>query len=192
MKITTAAMIVMACSLGAFSPMTASAQHENHSTKSAPSHASAAGKKAMPSDHMMMANEPHHVLAMAYHRNLAAFTRALQDRSERPGAINVEFTRSAVTEMRRSFDQMQLHHAAHMKTMSPEMHTSMNAMMQQMETHHAELNTQIAVLEREAQLTTPDAKIIASVAANIHTHLDAMEKLHRDGSGNKMKMKTKM
>ena len=136
----------------------------------------------MSGHHMMMASEPHHVLARAYHQNLAVFARALQEQAARPGALNIEFTRSAVSEMRRSFDQMQSHHQEHMKTMSPEMHASMSEMMQQMETHRTELNTQLKVLEREAQSSTSDVKAIATAAADIHKHLDAMDRMHRNGS----------
>ncbi len=184
--------LAMTLSLGAIDPTTASAQHESHSAKNAPSKTTATGKKAMSGHHMMAASEPHHVLAMAYHQNLLVFAKALQKQTARPGAVNIEFTRSAVTEMRRSFDQMSSHHQEHMKTMSPEMHASMNEMMQQMEAHRTELNTQLAALEREAESSTPDAKIIAAAAAEIHRHLDAMDRMHRDGSVTTKKTKASM
>lgn len=184
--------LAMTLSLGAIDPTTALAQHGNHSAKSAPSQATATGKKTMSGHHMMMTNEPHHVLAKAYHQNLAVFAKALEEQAARPGAVNVDFTRSAVTEMRRSFDQMQRHHQEHMKTMTPEMHASMVAMMQQMETHRTELNTQLAVLEREAESSTSDAKIIAAAAANIQKHLDAMDRMHRDGPVTTKKTKASM
>ena len=43
---------------------------------------------------------------MAYHQNRAAFAKAVQGQTARANSVNVEFARAAVTEMRRSFDQM--------------------------------------------------------------------------------------
>ena len=68
----------------------------------------------------------------------------------------------------------------------------MSAMMQQMETHHIELNTQLTALEQEVESATPDAKKVSTLAGSIHTHLDAMSKMHQDNKGSKMKMKMKM
>ena len=142
---------------------------------------------------MMMANEPHHVLAMAYHQNLAAFAKVLHEQTARASSVNVEFARAAVAEMRRSSDQMKQHHQEHMQTMSAEMRAKMSGqmseMMQQMETHHTELNTQLTALEQEVQATTPDAKKVSTLAASVHTHLDAMSKMHQGGKSSKMKMK---
>lgn len=152
----------------------------------------AQGKKGMAHDHMMMAHEPHHALAMAYHQNLAAFAKALHDQTAGASSVNVEFARAAVTEMRRSFDQMKEHHQEHMQTMSAEMHTKMSAMMPQMETHQTELNTQLMALEQEVQAGTPDAKKVATLAASVNAHLDAMSKMHQGSKGSKMKMKMKM
>ena len=55
---------------------------------------------------MMMANERRHVLAMVYHQNLAAFAKALHEQTARANSVNVEFARAAVTDMRRSSDQI--------------------------------------------------------------------------------------
>ena len=192
MKTKVISTILMALSLGAFSAM-AMAQHAGHSTKKAPSKSATQGKKEMSHDQMMMANEPHHVLAMAYHQNLAAFAKDLQEQTARASSVNVEFARAAVAEMRRSFDQMKQHHQEHMQTMSAEMHTKMSGqmsgMMQQMETHQTELNTQLTALEQEVQLSTPDAKKVAALAASVNSHLDAMSKMHQGSQGSKMKMK---
>jgi len=184
MKTKVISTILMALSLGAFSAMATTAQ-----TKKAQSRSAAQGKKEMSHDQMMMANEPHHVLAMAYHQNLAAFAKALHEQTARASSVNVEFARAAVTEMRRSFDQMKQHHQEHMQTMSAEMHTKMSGMMQQMETHQTELNTQLTALEQEIQSATPDAKKVSTLAASVNSHLDAMSKMKQGGKGSKMKMK---
>ncbi|MBK5292225.1 MAG: hypothetical protein JJE04_11175 [Acidobacteriia bacterium] len=62
----------------------------------------------MPGDHLMMAmaNEPHHVPAMAYHQNLATFAKRLHKQAMGASSVNVEFAQAAVAEMRRSFGQM--------------------------------------------------------------------------------------
>ena len=133
--------------------------------------------KEMSHDQMKMTNEPHHVLAMAYRQNLAAFAKVLQQQTAGAASVNIEFARAAVTEMRRSFDQMKQHHQEHMGTMSAEMHTKMSGMMKQMEAHQTELNTQLMALEQEVQLSTPDAKKVATLAASVNSHIAAMSKL---------------
>lgn len=188
MKTKVISTILLALSLGAFSAM-AIAQHASHSTKKAPSQSATQGKKEMPHDQMMMANEPHHALAMAYHQNMATFAKALQEQTARASSVNVEFARAAVAEMRRSCDQMKQHHQGHMQTMSTEMHTKMSGMMKQMETHQTELNTQLTALEQEVQLSTPDAKKVSTLAASVNSHLDAMSKMKQGNKGSKMKMK---
>lgn len=182
----------MALSLGAFSTV-AIAQHEGHSTKKDPFQPATQSKIDMLHNHMMMANEPHHVLAMAYHQNLTAFAKALHEQTAGASSVNIEFARAAVAEMRRSFDRMKQHHQKHMQTMSAEMHTKMSGqmseMMQQMVTHQTELNTRLTALEQEVQLSTPDAKKVAALAASVSSHLDSMSKMHQGAQGSKMKMK---
>ena len=126
---------------------------------------------------------------MAYHQNLAAFAKALHEQTAGASSVNVEFARAAVAEMRPSFDRMKQHHQEHMQTMSAEMHTKMSGMMQQMETHQNELNTQLTALEQEVQAATPDAKKVAALAASVSSHLAAMSKMHQGSQGSKMKMK---
>ena len=106
--------ILVALLLGALSAMTAIAQ-----TKKVQSQPATQGMKEMSHDHMMMAmaNEPHHVLAMAYKDNLVSFAKALRQEAAKATAVNPEFARAAVAEMKRSFEQMQEHHQDHMKTM---------------------------------------------------------------------------
>ena len=186
MKTKVISMILMALSLGAFSAMATTAQ-----TKKVSSQSATQGKKELPHDHMMMdmTNEPHHVLAMAYRQNLATFAKALHEQTTGASSVNVEFARAAVAGMRGSFDQMKQHHQEHMQTMSAEMHTKMSGMMQQMETHQNELNTQLTALEQEVQSATPDAKKVTTLAAGVSSHLDAMSNMHQGSQGSKMTMK---
>lgn len=133
-----------------------------------------------------MANEPHHVLAMAYHQSLVVFAKALQNQTQKAGSVDVEFARAAVSEMRRSHGEMKQHHQGHMRTMSAEMTATMSGMMQRRETHEAELNTRLTALEQEVQSATPDAKRVSTLAASVHSHLDAMSKMKPGSKGTKM------
>ncbi len=184
MKTKVIATIVMALTLGALSGTPAIAQ-----TNKGQAHSTTQGKKGMSHDRMVMAmaNEPHHVLAMAYHQNLATFAKALHEQTARASSVNVKFARAAVAEMRRSYDQMNAHHQEHMQTMSAEVKTKMSGMMKQMETHRSELNAQLMALEQEVQSATADPKKVSTLAASVLTHLDAMSKMHQGSQGSKMK-----
>ena len=192
MKTKEISTILVTLSLGAFSAMASSVDYESRSTQKVQSPSATQGMKTMShdhSDHMMMANEAHHVLAMAYHQNLVTFAKALHEQTEHASTVNVEFARTAVSEMRRSFGEMKLHHEEHVKTMSAEMHKKMSEMRKQMETHHTELITILAALEKEVQSATPDAKKVSTLAASVHTHCDAMTKMNHSDHEHEMKMK---
>lgn len=162
----------------------------NAQSRGVTAHPASQGKQAMPHAHMMdMGNEPHHVLSMAYHHNLATFAGALRDLTAKATSVNVDFARSASSEMRRSFDQMKQHHQECMQTMSAEQHAMMKDAMEQMDTHHTELNNQLTALDREVQLDAPDPKKVSALAVSITSHLDAMAKMMPGGKGSMTKMK---
>ena len=173
MKTRTVASISMILTLGALTAVAATTQHSDPAKKPAMQ-----AKMSMSHDRMKMASEPHHVLAMAYHQNLAAFAKALHEQTTTAGPLNLDFARAAVSEMRRSFDQMKQHHQEHMKGMSTEMHTKMSGMMEKMGTGQAEMNTQLTDLEQELLSTTPDAKKVSALADRVHTRLAEMAKMH--------------
>src|ERR1017187_7548209 len=168
MKTKSVSIIVVTSALMFTSAMGAIAQDMPHGQMKQPQ----SGKMDMSMmDMSKMMQEPHHVLAMAYQQNLAAFAKALHEQTAQATSVNVEFASAAVAEMRRSFDQMQQHHQQHMKT------------------HRTELNTQLTALEQEVQSATPDAKKVSTLAADVQTHLDAMSKMHDGMQAGKMKMK---
>lgn len=136
-------------------------------------------------DMSSMMNEPHHLLAMAYGRNIGTFAKALQDHATASNTLNVEFVRTAVAEMKRSLDQLEKHHKEHMQTMSEDMRSKMSAMMTEMEMHRSKLKDAVAVLERDVKADTPDAKRLAADSAEVLKHLDEMSKVHGD-KGHKM------
>lgn len=176
MKTRTLSTISMILTLGALSATAATPEQAGSASKPA------MGKMDMSHDHMMMTTEPHHVLAMAYHQNLAAFAKALHEQATSAGTLNIDFARTAVSEMRRSFDQMKQHHKEHMEGMSAEMHAKMGAkmsgMMDKMQTHQADLNTQLTALEQEVNSSSPDAKKISTLAGGIHARLAEMTAMH--------------
>ena len=133
----------------------------------------------------MMA-EPHHVLAMAYMQNLGEFTHALHHQAEAASPLDADFARSAVDEIKRSFDEMEKHHGEHMKTMSAEMRSHMEMMMKDMDTHRAMIKDAVGALDRDVQSDHIDAKKVAADCAVVLEHLDAMSKVHGDKKPMKM------
>ncbi len=172
MKTRTVASISMILALGAMTTVAATAEQE---TATKPK---AHDTMGMSHDQMKMASEPHHVLAMAYHQNLAAFAKALHEQTMAAGPLNLDFARAAVSEMRRSFDQMKQHHQEHMKGMSADQHAKMTGMMEKMGSGQAKMNTQITDLEQELLAATPDAKKVSDLAGRLHKHLGDMAKMH--------------
>ena len=136
---------------------------------------------------MGMAGDPHHALAMAYHRNVINFARVLRNQTARSKAVNVEFARAAVAEIRHSSDEMTKHHKEHMDTMSAEMRDKMKTMMAQMAKHETEFNDQLTALEREVQLATPDPKKVSTLAGSLLNQVDAMSKMKHGARTNQMK-----
>ena len=158
------ATVLMTLSLGAFSAMA--------------SQSAAPAKRAMSHDHMMMAAEPHHVLAMAYHQNLLAFTKALQEQTARSSSVNVDFARAAVAEMRHSFDQMQQHHQAQKAMMADHMTPPMSETMQRMETQLTALGEHLTALESEVGAATPDPKKVSSHTSAVLKQCADMSAMH--------------
>ena len=145
-------------------------------------------KKTTPSKHgsmnmSEMMREPHHVLAVAYKDNLTTFTKALNAQAKQGGPINTEFAKAAVAEIRRSFDQMNLHLQDHMTAMGSKVSMSMHGMEGQMETHLAPMREHLGELETEIQSATPDPKKVAEHTSEMLKHLNAVSAMHRQGKG---------
>jgi hypothetical protein len=148
---------------------------------SAETQAATSSTAATPQDKKVMASEPHYVLATAYHECMLTFANALHGQTVNGGLVNVEFARDAVGEMRRDFDQMKKYNEKYMATISAEVRAKTTATMQELETHRADLNAQLTALEAEVKLDKPDAKKIATLAASVQTHLDAMSLVSQSG-----------
>ncbi len=132
---------------------------------------------------------PHHALAAAYRNNLATFARAVQEQAKRAKSIDLDLARPAVAEMRRSYDQMQVHHKAQMTLMSSNMtsmagdsskhstSTSMMPMMQTMETHMTGLAEHLSALEAEVRISVPLPTKVSAHTAEILKHSDGLSEL---------------
>ncbi len=136
---------------------------------------------------------PHQALAMAYGETLATFARAVQRQASGSKTVDVDLARPAVVEMRRSFDQMQQHHQAHMSMMGDDMKSTMGsdmkqpksgamkpmaADMKQMEANMATTGEHLTKLEAAAGMNTPSPKDVAAHAAEIVKHCAAMSRMH--------------
>lgn len=170
-------MVFAALALALTGVIGAAAQHQHSTQNDQP--------KSGPMDMSKMKQEPHHVLAMAYVQNLAAFAKALRDQAHLTRTVDAEFARAAVGEMRRSFDSMQQHMADHMKSMPAEMQ-SHGSMMQGMDMHLSGIKQSLSALEREIQADMPSASKISSSAGDIVKHIEEMAQSHGDHKDHKM------
>lgn len=187
------AVILVASALLAlsFAGAPALAQHEQHGgQKPASKQEQKPGQQQPHQGHDMagidmskMMQEPHHLLAMAHHESMAAFAKTLSQHAGQTGAFDAEFARNAVAELRRNFDQMMRHHQEHMEAMSAAARTQMDAMMKQMEPHHAKVKEQLEALERETGMEKPDRARITQHAAELIKHLGEMSGMHGGHAG---------
>ncbi len=173
--------------------VSAAASSQQEHSGMAPASKPAQGKmsKDQPGMHGMMdmstmKQEPHHLLAMAYKDNLVSFAKALHQGANQTKPVGPEFARAAVAEMRRSFDQMQQHHQAHMKTMDEKMTSQMADMMKQMDTHQAAIQEHLTALEKSVQDVAPDAKAVSEHVAAVLKQCEGMSKMHSGAMEHKM------
>ena len=112
----------------------------------------------------------HHVLAMAYRDNLVTFAKALQGQVTHSKTVDLDLARPAVAEMRRSFEQLQQHHQAHMQMMTmmgDSAKAPMAGAMQHMDTHLSALGEHLTALEAEVNGSAPDPKKVSDHTAEI-------------------------
>ena len=187
MKKRISASILMTLVLGVLSAAIVAAQ--SPATPATPAQPATPSKVATPHNQMMMVSEPNYVMATAYHDGLSSFARALHGQAVGAKTVNVDFARAAVTEMRRDFDMMKKYNEAYMKTISAEVRANTATMMQELETHRADLHVQLTALEKEVALDVPDTKKVATLATAVQTHLDAMAKLDDGNPAGKLTFK---
>ena len=129
MRVTTRALLsATAIMLVLVIPSAAWAQHKH--TLSAQKQA---GMPGMTTEMSKMMESPHHLLMTAHMKSMSEFAKALRDQAVKPEALDVEFARAAVAELRHCLDAMEAIHQKHMETMSAEMKSKMQMMMEKMD-----------------------------------------------------------
>ncbi|MDQ5847114.1 MAG: hypothetical protein M3539_17645 [Acidobacteriota bacterium] len=169
-------------------PAAAWAQHKH--TQSGPKKPGMAGMKT---EMAKMMQSPHHLLMTAHMKSMSEFARALRDQAVKPEALDVEFARAAVAELRHNLDAMEAIHQKHMETMSAEMKSKMKMMMETMEKDRSMVKDQVSALETDVLADTPDSKQVAAHANALLKHFGMMAKMHGGSkAGKKMALKKKM
>ena len=168
-------------------PSAAWAQHKH--TQGAPEKPGMAGMK---SEMAKMMKSPHHMLMTAHMKSMSGFARTLRDQAVKPEALDVEFARANVVELRHNLDAMEAIHQKHMQAMSAEMKSKMQMMMEKMGKERAMVKDQVIALETDVQSNTPDSKQVAAHTNALLKHFAMMSRMHGGKAGKKkMEMKTK-
>ena len=107
-----------------------------------------------------MMQNPQHLLAMAYHKNLVSFAMTLKKVAQQGETVPRDFARSAITEMRRSADQMEIYHEAALKGMPADQQAKRAEIAKMMSAHLAEMRAQLAQLDDLAKGDRVDSKEI--------------------------------
>ena len=94
-----------------------------------------------------MMQNPKHMLAMAYHKNLVTFGLALKKVALQGETVPRDVARAAITEMRRSADQMEIYQEEAARSLPAELKAEHAAMAKKMGAHLTEMRTQLAQLE---------------------------------------------
>jgi hypothetical protein len=76
-----------------------------------------AGMAGMTAEMSKMMKSPDHMLMMAHMKTMSAFASTLRDQAVKPKALDVEFARAAVAELRHNLDAMEAIHQKHIQTM---------------------------------------------------------------------------
>ena len=154
MRVNTRAVLSAAAIMLALTiPSAAWAQHRH-----TPGEPKKPGMAGMKSEMAMMMKSPHHMLMTAHMKSMSEFARALRDQAMKPEPLDVEFARAAVAELRHNLDAMEAIHQKHMETMSAEMKSKMQMMMEKMDKDRSMVKDQVSALETDVQANEPDSK----------------------------------
>ena len=136
------------------------------------------GIPGMSAEMSKMMQSPHHMLMMAHMMSMSGFARTLRDQAVKPGALDVEFARAAVAELRHCLDAMEAIHQKHMDGMNAEMKAKMQMMMEKMGKERAMVKDQVSALETDVQAVTPDSKQVAAHSNALLKHFGMISKMH--------------
>jgi len=151
------------------------------------------GPKNAGTEMATMMKSPSHLLMTAHMKSMSEFARILRDQALKPGALDVEFARGAVAELRHCLDAMEAIHQKHMDGMNAEMKAKMQTMMEKMGKEHSMLKDQVTALETDVLADTPDSKQVAAHSNALLKHFGMMSKMHGGRKpGKKMEMTKKM
>lgn len=165
-------------------PSAARAQHKHkHSGQQ---------KAGMTTEMSEMMNSPHHMLMTAHMKNMSEFARTLHDQAVKPKALDVEFARAAVAEVRHCLDAMEAIHQQHMQAMSPDMQAKMKMMMEMMDKDSSMVKEQVSALETDVHADKPDSKQVAAHTNALLIHLGMMSKMHAGSKADKKMAMMKM
>ena len=115
-------------------PSAAWAQHKHtHGGQKKP------GMAGMKSEMSKRMKSPHHMLMTAHMKSMSEFARTLRDQAVKHEALDAEFARAAVAELRHNLDAMEAIHQKREQAMSAEMKSKMKLMMEKMEKEGAML-----------------------------------------------------
>ncbi len=154
-------------------PSAAWAQH-----KHTPSTQKKSGMPGMSAEMSKMMQSPPHMLMTAHMKSMSEFARTLRDQAVKPTALDVEFARAAVAELRHCLDAMEAIHQKHMDGMNAEMKAKMQMMMEKMDKGRSMVKDQVSALETDVQADKPDSKQVAAHTNALLKHLGMMSKMH--------------
>jgi flagellar biosynthesis chaperone FliJ len=161
------------------------------------------GMAGMKSEMAKMMKSPHHMLMKAHLKTMSEFARTLRDQAVKPEALDVEFARAAVAEVRHNLDAIEALRQKHMQTMSAEMKAKMEAMsaemkskmqmmMEKMDKDRAKLKDQVSAIETDVQADKPDSEQVTAHTNALLKQLGMMLKMDAGSkAGKKMGMKKK-
>ena len=149
--------------------------------------------KGKPMDMAEMMKTPHHMLMMAHQKSMSEFTKTLHHQAMMPKALDVEFARAAVAELRHCLDAMEAIHQKQMATMSDEMKAKMKMMMEKMDKNQAMVKKHITELETVVQSDQPNSKQVVMHTNALLKQFEMMSKMSGSNKATKKKpMKMKM
>jgi len=114
-----------------------------------------------------MMKSSHHRMGMAYRKNIHTLSGTLASLSNGTDAVEPEFVKTIVADIKSASAMMDRIHKDHMSRMKPEMKTKMAPMMDKMKTKKKNLANHILALDVAANSDSIDMKEVGKHAAAI-------------------------
>lgn len=160
------------------------------------------GMAGMKSEMAKMMTSPHHMLMKTHLKAMAEFATTLRDQAVKPAALDVEFARAAVAELRHNLDAIEALRQKHMQAMSAEMKAKMEAMsaemkskmqmmMEKMDKDRAKLKDQVSALETDVQGDPPNSEQVTAHTNALRKQLGMMLRMDGGSKAGKKKMEMK-